>query len=86
VLEAIDGVSEAALFGDRLHALLADPGAAAAVGVRLEGAGFAPAAVRAIAPSLEDAFIHTISRAEAEPVPGGGPRPTAHGPRLGGTA
>ena len=63
-LEAIPGVSEAALFGDRLHAVLADPALAAAIGPRLEGAGFAPVAVQAIAPSLEDAFIHTISRAE----------------------
>ncbi len=85
-LEAVPGVSEAALFGDRLHALLADPALAVTVAAELDGAGFAPATVRVLAPSLEDAFIHTISRAGSEQAAGIGPRPTASSPRLGGTA
>jgi ABC-2 type transport system ATP-binding protein len=64
VLETIAGVSEAALFGDRLHALLADPSLATAIEGRLSAAGFAPVTTGAIAPSLEDAFIHIISKAE----------------------
>jgi ABC-2 type transport system ATP-binding protein len=84
-LEAMPGVSEAALFGDRLHALLAEPSIAAAVGSALGAAGFAPVAVTPIVPTLEDAFIHTISRAESEGAYRG-PRPTAHGPRLGASA
>lgn len=65
VLEAIAGVGEAALFGDRLHALLADPSLTAAIGERLGATGFTPVTVAVIAQSLEDAFIHIISRAEA---------------------
>jgi ABC-2 type transport system ATP-binding protein len=86
VLEAVPGVGEAALFGDRLHALLADPALTGTVGSRLEAAGFAPVSVQAIAPSLEDAFIDTIARADAEHAAGTGPRPTVHGSRLGGSA
>jgi len=70
-IEAIPGVSEVALFGDRLHALLAEPGIAGTVRGRLADAGFAPAEVVAIAPALEDAFIHLISRAEEDAGRGG---------------
>jgi ABC-2 type transport system ATP-binding protein len=86
VIETIAGVGEAALFGDRLHALLAEPSLAATIGERLGAAGFVPVTVGVIAPSLEDAFIHIISRAELGPEPGIDPRLTAHGPRLGGAA
>jgi ABC-2 type transport system ATP-binding protein len=63
-LEQLPWVSEAALFGERLHAVLDDPARSIELGRRLDAAGFAPAEVRPIAPSLEDAFIHTIRLAE----------------------
>ena len=100
VLEAIPGVGEAALFGDRLHGLLADSALARVIETRLGAAGFAPVFVQPIAPTLEDAFIHIISLAETEPagtrnqaaVPPPAPRAsssleprtTNHEPRVGG--
>jgi len=64
-LESLPGISDAALFGDRLHAVVADPAMAPQVEAGLAGAGFAPVAVRIIDPSLEDVFIHVIRDAEA---------------------
>lgn len=60
-LEASGLVREAALFGDALHAVVADAGHAAA-GVRqsLAAAGFDVEAARAITPSLEDVFVALI--------------------------
>jgi ABC-2 type transport system ATP-binding protein len=100
VLDALPGVTEAALFGDRLHALLAEPALAPAVARHLEDTGFVPAAVQSIQPSLEDAFIHIISKAEAgagHSAPGAersgasdsvapGARSPEPGPRDGGRA
>ena len=85
LLEAIPGVSEAALFGDRLHALLADSSVGASIASRLAGAGFPAVAVAAIAPSLEDAFIHIISQAEHQPA-SFEPRTTSHVPRAEGAS
>ncbi len=64
VLEGIPGVSDAALFGDRLHAVVDEPGLRRAVESELSDAGFDPVAVRAIPPSLEDVFIRVIREAE----------------------
>ena len=93
VLEALPGVAEAALFGDRLHALLADASLAHTIETHLEGAGHAPVAVQPIPPSLEDAFIHIISKAETGtgdrgPGTGEGRNPGGWGPgtRSGGRA
>ena len=61
-LEGLPAVHEVALFGDLLHAILAAPGAASGLVAALEAAGHAPATVTAIDPSLEDVFIHVISR------------------------
>ena len=83
VLEALPGVAEAALFGDRLHALLADASLARATAAGLEAAGHAPVTIQPIAPSLEDAFIHIISRAEPRPA-SFEPRTTNHEPRAEG--
>jgi ABC-2 type transport system ATP-binding protein len=60
-LEAAPWVLEAAVFGTRLHVVVAD----AADGLRLTqellaDAGNGPAAVERIVPSLEDVFIHTV--------------------------
>jgi len=81
-LEAVPGVSEAALFGDRLHALLADAAVATALAAHLAAAGHPGAAIAPIAPSLEDAFIHIIASAVDGDAPFG-PRATGHGPRAG---
>jgi ABC-2 type transport system ATP-binding protein len=84
VLEAVPGVGEAALFGDRLHALLADASLAHTIATRIEGAGHAPAAVQAIPPSLEDAFIHIIASAGSGAGPAAGVRePAVRGPGSG---
>jgi ABC-2 type transport system ATP-binding protein len=65
VLEGIPGVLEAALFGDRLHAVCERAGMAPALERALDEAGNGPAAVRAVPPSLEDVFIRTIRDAES---------------------
>jgi ABC-2 type transport system ATP-binding protein len=60
-LEAASWVLEAAVFGTRLHVVVADSDS----GVRLTrellaAAGNGPATVERIVPSLEDVFIHTV--------------------------
>jgi len=65
-LEALPGVSDAALFGDRLHAVVDDPARRPAIEDSLSAAGFAPVAARPIAPSLEDVFIRAIREAGRE--------------------
>jgi ABC-2 type transport system ATP-binding protein len=65
-LERLPGVTEVALFGERLHVVLSDPGAAATLAGGLAAAGCEDAAVREISPSLEDVFIRVIAAAEGE--------------------
>jgi len=66
VLEGLPGVLDAALFGDRLHAVVDAPGEAGSlIESQLAAAGFAPVEVRAVPPSLEDVFIKFIRDAEA---------------------
>lgn len=60
VAEAIPGVTEIALFGERLHAVLAAPELHSTVYERLEAKGFSPVEIESITPSLEDVFIHVI--------------------------
>jgi hypothetical protein len=57
------GVREAALFGDLLHAALDAASRRDGLALEIAACGFAPVEIRPIAPSLEDAFIHTIRRA-----------------------
>jgi ABC-2 type transport system ATP-binding protein len=64
-LERVPGVSEVALFGDRLHVVLDEPAVAATLEAGLASAGCEDAAVREIVPTLEDVFIREIARAEA---------------------
>ena len=64
VLEGIAGVSDAALFGDRLHAVVDKPEIRRDVEREMANAGFNPVAVRAVPPSLEDVFIRVIRDAE----------------------
>jgi len=82
LVEEVPGVGEAALFGDRLHALLADESAAGAIVARLAADGLAGAAVSPITPSLEDAFIHIIANAGGGAA-GHGPRTAGHGEGAG---
>jgi ABC-2 type transport system ATP-binding protein len=63
-LERMPGVSEVALFGDRLHVVLSDPGVAPVLEQSLAVAGCPDATVREIAPSLEDVFMRAIARAD----------------------
>jgi ABC-2 type transport system ATP-binding protein len=71
-LEREDWVLEASVFGDRLHVVVADP----EEGKRrildlLERDGNTPAAAERIVPSLEDVFIHSIEKDDAERAAGG---------------
>ena len=59
------GVQEAALFGERLHAVLEAPGRAEDLKRALEREGFSPVAMAAIPPSLEDVFIHVVTADDA---------------------
>jgi ABC-2 type transport system ATP-binding protein len=65
-LEALPGVLDAALFGDRLHAVVEAPEAGARIESDLVAAGFAPVDVHPVTPSLEDVFIRFIRDAETE--------------------
>jgi ABC-2 type transport system ATP-binding protein len=82
VLDRLPFVLEAALFGERLHVALTEPGHAAELAAVLESAGFAPLEARPITPTLEDVFIRTIHTADAERDSGAGadsPGPRAEG-------
>ena len=57
-------MSDAALFGDRLHAVVDEPGLRRSVERELSGAGFDPVTVRTVPPSLEDVFIRVIRDAD----------------------
>jgi ABC-2 type transport system ATP-binding protein len=82
VLDRLPFVLEAALFGERLHVALTEPGHAAELAAALESGGFAPLEARPITPTLEDVFIRTIHTADAERDSGAGadsPGPRAEG-------
>ena len=66
-LEDFPGVTDAALFGSRLHAVVDRPEVGETIGQRLGSAGFAPVRVKPVPPSLEDVFIRSIRDAEREP-------------------
>jgi ABC-2 type transport system ATP-binding protein len=62
---SFDGVRQAAIFGDRVHATVESASErAAGIAEELRGRGYAGIVVEPIAPSLEDVFIDTV---------GGGP-------------
>ncbi len=63
-LEGLPEVVDAALFGDRLRAVVETPEAVAVIERSLVGAGFGPVIVNPVAPSLEDVFIRFIREAE----------------------
>lgn len=63
-IENATGVGEVSLFGDALHVVLDHPLRRTELVARLESAGFTPARVEPIEPSLEDVFIHLIAAAD----------------------
>jgi ABC-2 type transport system ATP-binding protein len=78
LLEAQDWILEAAVFGTRLHVVVADAEEGRRrIAATLLNLGGEPAGVEQIVPSLEDVFIHSIeqadpSRGEAARAAGGG--------------
>jgi ABC-2 type transport system ATP-binding protein len=75
-LSRMPGVDDVQLFGDRAHVRLSSGkgDAAARVAMELKDAGIGGATVRAVPPSLEDVFIHLVTRAgsagDRQPVHG----------------
>ncbi len=65
VLRAAPGVVEAAIFGDRLHVLLAPAADPAALAPLLAARGIAAGPPMPITPSLEDVFVRLVSRHRA---------------------
>jgi ABC-2 type transport system ATP-binding protein len=58
----IEGVHDAAVFGNALHLVVSSPEVGALIRVALEADGIAVARLEAIRPSLEDAFVALTSR------------------------
>jgi len=78
VLKAVPGVREVQLFGDRLNAVVDDPGREMPViEAALAAAGIPVVQTRALAPSLENVFISVTQEGQSPPgtIPGrpGGP-------------
>ena len=73
-VSAVPGVRDAAVFGSTLH-LLVDGSQATADAVRqvLSAAGGRPVQLRAIAPSLEDMFVHLVQAVRADVANGATP-------------
>ena len=70
------GEDEVSLFGDRLHARVAEVGMAAAIEARLRAARLDVTRIRPITPTLEDVFIEYVRRAQhAAPARTGGDHP-----------
>jgi ABC-2 type transport system ATP-binding protein len=76
VLRAAPGVLDAAIFGDKLHVLLADTPAAPAASIahalpaRLAREGIDASAFVPIRPGLEDVFVQLVSRVKRRPANG----------------
>jgi ABC-2 type transport system ATP-binding protein len=66
VLRDLPGVSQADLFGDRVHVSLVDGGAEDTVAAALRDAGLGAVEVRPLAASMEDVFMQRIAAAERE--------------------
>ena len=66
VLRATPGVLEAAIFGDRLHVLIAQGADPATLPAQLAAAHIEASAPVAIAPGLEDVFVQLVTRTERE--------------------
>jgi len=73
MLAAMSGVDDVQLFGDRAHVRIArsDAAAPARIVAGLAAAGMSNASARTVPPSLEDVFIHLVTRAAAGDEAGG---------------
>lgn len=61
ILKTVPGVSETALFGADIHAVVKEAGmAAAAIGKLLSGRGITGYRIRKVTPSLEDVFVSLV--------------------------
>jgi ABC-2 type transport system ATP-binding protein len=65
-LEAVQGVVDAALFGNLLHVVVDRPEITPDIAAALEGTTYSPVAVEPVTPSLEDVFIQSIRSAEEQ--------------------
>ncbi|MHB1871136.1 MAG: ABC transporter ATP-binding protein [Steroidobacteraceae bacterium] len=64
-LHEIPGILEAAIFGDRLHVVLAPAGPdIKALIDQLSASGLHPGGARQVLPSLEDIFVHLVARGQ----------------------
>ena len=70
IAAAVAGVHDAAVFGNTVHVTATSIDAADAVRAALRAGGLADARVRAIAPSMEDMFVHLVQAARAPAVAG----------------
>jgi ABC-2 type transport system ATP-binding protein len=68
-LRGLEGVMDAAIFGDRLHVLLHNAGDADGLPARLAAHGVVAGPPRRIAPSLEDVFVQLVSRPQRTEAP-----------------
>jgi ABC-2 type transport system ATP-binding protein len=70
-LAAMAGVEDVQVFGDRAHVRIAraDGAAPARIVAGLSAAGMPNATARTVHPSLEDVFIHLVTRADGADVP-----------------
>ena len=72
-LAAMAGVDDVQVFGDRAHVRIAraDPAASGRIVAGLSAAGMPDATARTVQPSLEDVFIHLVTRAAGADAPAG---------------
>jgi len=63
-LDALSGIEDVSLFGDRLHVVVDRPGRATEVEGTLDADGHGPLEVEVVSPSLEDVFIKVIRDAD----------------------
>jgi ABC-2 type transport system ATP-binding protein len=70
-IASVEGVSETALFGTAIHALVMEDAASIepAIERRLADGGFTGATVRRIKPSLEDVFVALVRERDARTAP-----------------
>jgi ABC-2 type transport system ATP-binding protein len=71
IVAALKGVRDAAVFGHAVHLTAESPDVAEAVQAALRAQGIEDAALRPIAPSMEDMFVHLVQASRAAAANGG---------------